>query len=128
MIHRFFFGARSVSTGHILMDDQDDEYMSVAGGAVGGTAAAEAEGTRTLLVTRDSITGYGLTLGGEQPVFVQTVRPGGAADRAGVKENDVIVKVNNRRVVTEATHQEVVNLIQGKKEETTLLLFRAFAF
>ena len=46
--------------------------------------------TRTLIVSRDPVTGYGLTLSGDQPVFVQTVKPGGAADRAGVKENDLI--------------------------------------
>ena len=74
---------------------------------------AEDDRTRTLIVTRDPVTGYGLTLGGEQPVYVQTVRPGGAADRAGVRENDVILKVNNRSVVTEASHHEVVSLIQG---------------
>ena len=74
----------------------------------------EEEECRTLTVVRDPSTGYGLTLGGEQPVYVQTVKPGGASDLAGVRENDVIVKVNNRRVVTEATHHEVVNMIQGQ--------------
>ena len=63
------------------------------------------------MVVRDSL-GYGLTLSGDQPVFVQTVRSGGAADRAGIRENDVIVKVNGRRV-TEASHTDVVNMIQG---------------
>ena len=52
-------------------------------------------------------------MSGDQPVFVQTVRPGGAADRAGVRENDVIVKVNGQNV-TEASHSEVVELIQGR--------------
>ncbi len=58
--------------------------------------------------------GYGLTLSGDQPVFVQTVRSGGAAFRAGIKENDIIVKVNGQ-FVTSASHTEVVNLIQGKQ-------------
>ena len=44
---------------------------------------------------------------------MQTVRPGGAADRAGVREHDIIVKVNGQRV-TEASHSEVVELIQGR--------------
>ena len=56
-----------------------------------------------------------MTLSGDQPVFVQTVRPGGAADRAGVREQDVIVKVNGHRVF-EASHTEVVELIQGRTE------------
>ncbi len=62
-------------------------------------------------MVRDS-QGYGLTLSGDQPVFVQTVRPGGAAFRAGIRENDVILRVNGRKV-TEASHTDVVNLIQG---------------
>jgi len=70
------------------------------------------ERSRTLIVRRDE-SGYGLTLSGDRPVFVQTVRPGGAADRAGVRENDVIVKVNGQNV-TEAGHSEVVELIQSK--------------
>ena len=63
-------------------------------------------------MVKDSV-GYGLTLSGDQPVFVQTVRPGGAAERAGIQENDVILKVNGQRV-TEASHTDVVALIQGR--------------
>jgi predicted metalloprotease with PDZ domain len=70
--------------------------------------------TRTLIVSRDPVTGYGLTLSGDQPVFVQTVKPGGAADRAGVRENDLILKVNGQPVVIDASHNEVVAMIQGK--------------
>ncbi len=43
---------------------------------------------------------------------MQTVRSNGAAERAGVREGDVIVKVDGRRV-TEALHTDVVALIQG---------------
>jgi C-terminal processing protease CtpA/Prc len=68
---------------------------------------------RHLLVKRDAL-GYGLTLSGDQPVFVQTVRPGGAAERSGIRENDVIVKVNGKKVL-DASHTDVVNLIQGRK-------------
>ena len=68
--------------------------------------------SRTLIVSRDQ-SGYGLTLSGDQPVFVQTVLQYGAADRAGVREQDIIVKVNGQRV-TEASHSEVVELIQGR--------------
>ena len=66
--------------------------------------------------------GYGLTLSGDQPVFVQTVRQGGAADRAGVRENDVIVKVNGQNV-TEASHSDVVELIQGRTNDHSGLRF-----
>ena len=64
-------------------------------------------------MNRDDQNGYGLTLSGDRPVSVQTVRPGGAADRAGVREKDVIVKVNGAHV-TQSTHTEVVDLISSK--------------
>merc|ERR1719295_924622 len=89
--------------------DPSGAAANVSNVSDGATGAMEEGINRTVIVVRDPMTGYGLTLGGEQPVYVQTVRPGGAADRAGVRENDVIVKVNSRRVVTEATHHEVVN-------------------
>jgi len=55
--------------------------------------------------------GYGLTLSGDKPTRVQTVRVGGASHRAGVREGDVIIKVNGQQV-TESSHGEVVKLIQ----------------
>jgi Rho guanine nucleotide exchange factor 11 len=79
------------------------------------SSSASSERTRTLKVTRDEQTGYGLTLSGDRPVSVQTVRPGGAAHAAGVREKDVIVKVNGAHV-THSTHTEVVDLISGKQQ------------
>ena len=70
------------------------------------------ERTRTLIVNRDEQSGFGLTLSGDRPVSVQTVRHGGAAGRAGIREKDVIVKVNGTHV-TQSTHTEVVDLIAG---------------
>jgi len=70
------------------------------------------ERTRTLIVNRDENSSFGLTLSGDRPVSVQTVRPGGSADRAGIREKDVIVKVNGKHV-TQSTHSEVVELIAG---------------
>ena len=64
-------------------------------------------------MVRDSA-GYGLILAGDQPVYVQSVRSGGAAARAGVREGDVIRRVNGR-LVTGDTHTDVVHLIQGKR-------------
>jgi len=68
------------------------------------------EKSRTLIVHKDE-GGYGLTLSGDKPTRVQTVRTGGAAQRAGVREGDVIIKVNGQQV-TECSHGEVVKLIQ----------------
>ena len=71
-----------------------------------------------MFVYRDDQFGFGLTLSGDRPVSVQTVRPGGAADRAGIQQQDVIVKVNGTHV-TQSTHGEVVELIAGR---TTFIL------
>ena len=68
------------------------------------------EKSRTLIVHKDEA-GYGLTLSGDKPTRVQTVKVGGASHRAGVREGDVIIKVNGQQV-TESSHGEVVKLIQ----------------
>jgi len=68
------------------------------------------EKCRTLIVHRDE-GGYGLTLSGDRPTRVQTVKAGGASHRAGVREGDVIIKVNGQQV-TESSHSEVVKQIQ----------------
>ena len=69
-----------------------------------------AERSRTLIIHKDEA-GYGLTLSGDKPTRVQTVRAGGASDRAGVRPGDVIIKVNGQQV-TESSHTDVVKLIQ----------------
>lgn len=97
---------RSESNSGDDFEDDDSKNLSIGAPPITGR-------TRTLIVSRDPVTGYGLTLSGDQPVFVQTVKPGGAADRAGVKENDLILKVNGQPVVTDASHNEVVAMIQG---------------
>ena len=81
--------------------------------------------SRNLVVVRDAL-GYGLTLSGDQPVFVQTVRAGGAAERAGIAENDVIVRVNGKKV-TEDSHTSVVNMIQGRNGNITLSLLNCLS-
>ena len=68
------------------------------------------ERSRTLIVHKDDA-GYGLTLSGDKPTRVQTVKEGGASDRAGVRPGDVIIKVNGQQV-TESSHTDVVQLIQ----------------
>lgn len=65
---------------------------------------------KNVVIQRDRC-GYGLTVSGDNPVFVLNVREGGAAQRAGVNVNDQIIKVNGTRV-THCTHVDVVNLIK----------------
>ncbi|XP_065322721.1 uncharacterized protein LOC135929908 isoform X2 [Gordionus sp. m RMFG-2023] len=66
---------------------------------------------RCLIIKKDH-KGYGLTVSGDNPVYVQSVRKDGAADRAGVREGDRIIKVNGN-LVTQANHLEVVRLIKA---------------
>ena len=101
---------QKLSTGDDEDFDDDASQNASSGMPIPGR-------TRTLIVSRDPVTGYGLTLSGDQPVFVQTVKPGGAADRAGVKENDLILKVNGQPVITDASHNEVVAMIQGNLKQ-----------
>uniref|UniRef100_A0A8C2KXR4 Rho guanine nucleotide exchange factor (GEF) 12a n=1 Tax=Cyprinus carpio TaxID=7962 RepID=A0A8C2KXR4_CYPCA len=56
--------------------------------------------------------GFGLTVSGDNPVFVQLVKQDGAAMRAGVQTGDRIIKVNGT-LVTQSNHVEVVELIKS---------------
>ncbi|CAF3659763.1 unnamed protein product [Rotaria sordida] len=46
---------------------------------------------KNVIIQRDRY-GYGLTVSGDNPVFVLNVREGGAAHRAGINMNDQIIK------------------------------------
>ncbi|XP_038624183.1 rho guanine nucleotide exchange factor 11 [Tachyglossus aculeatus] len=77
------------------------------------TTPAETPGLvqRCVVVQRDQH-GFGFTVSGDRVVLVQSVRPGGAALKAGVKEGDRIIKVNGT-MVTNSSHVEVVKLIKS---------------
>uniref|UniRef100_A0A673U7G6 Rho guanine nucleotide exchange factor 11 n=1 Tax=Suricata suricatta TaxID=37032 RepID=A0A673U7G6_SURSU len=66
---------------------------------------------RCVIIQKDQH-GFGFTVSGDRVVLVQSVRPGGAAMRAGVKEGDRIIKVNGT-MVTNSSHLEVVKLIKS---------------
>ncbi|XP_020614019.1 rho guanine nucleotide exchange factor 11-like isoform X3 [Orbicella faveolata] len=73
-----------------------------------------------VIIQRDE-KGYGLTVTGDNPVYVQSVKEGGAAYRTGVQVGDKIIKVNGT-LVTNYNHIEVVNLIKsGSYVALTLL-------
>ena len=57
-------------------------------GAIGITLPSDSEGTRDLL----------RAYGAEEGVFVQQVAPGGPADKAGIKEQDIITAINGKPV------------------------------
>ncbi|XP_041372908.1 rho guanine nucleotide exchange factor 11-like isoform X4 [Gigantopelta aegis] len=66
---------------------------------------------RCVIIQKDE-KGYGLTVSGDNPVFVQSVKQDGAAARAGVLQNDRIIKVNGT-LVTNRNHIDVVKLIKS---------------
>ncbi|XP_074634912.1 rho guanine nucleotide exchange factor 12-like isoform X1 [Acropora palmata] len=73
-----------------------------------------------VIIQRDE-KGYGLTVTGDNPVYVQSVKEGGAAHRTGVQVGDKIIKVNGT-LVTHFNHAEVVDLIKsGSYVALTLL-------
>ncbi|XP_059087726.1 uncharacterized protein LOC131884098 isoform X3 [Tigriopus californicus] len=82
------------------------DYLSVRG-----------MGKERILVVAKENGSYGLTLSGDKPVYVQTVRSSGPAYRAGIRENDVIIRVNGTSVVG-SLHAEVVDMIQGHESVT----------
>lgn len=75
---------------------------------------------RCVIIQRDE-NGFGLTVSGDNPVFVQMVKEDGAAMRAGVQTGDRIMKVNGT-LVTQSNHIDVVKLIKsGSYVALTLL-------
>ncbi|XP_023037751.1 uncharacterized protein LOC6640155 isoform X3 [Drosophila willistoni] len=65
----------------------------------------------TLTVRKDE-NGYGMKVSGDNPVFVESVKPGGAAQIAGLVAGDMILKVNKQEVRLEK-HPTVVSLIKA---------------
>ncbi|XP_076002121.1 rho guanine nucleotide exchange factor 12 isoform X2 [Genypterus blacodes] len=66
---------------------------------------------RCVIIQKDE-NGFGLTVSGDNPVFVQLVKEDGAAMLAGVQTGDRIIKVNGT-LVTRSNHVEVVKLIKS---------------
>ncbi|XP_033119651.1 rho guanine nucleotide exchange factor 11-like isoform X3 [Anneissia japonica] len=77
---------------------------------------------RSVIVQKDE-RGYGLTVSGDNPVFVQNVKDYGAAYKAGVRQGDRIIKVNGT-LVTQSNHMEVVNMIKAGSYVALTLLGR----
>lgn len=64
-----------------------------------------------LIIQKDR-SGYGMKVSGENPVFVDSVKEGGAAFRAGLHAADMILRVNGQ-MVKFSTHAEVVQLMKA---------------
>lgn len=70
----------------------------------------------TITVNKDE-KGYGMKVSGDNPVYVQSVKEGGAAEKAGLHSGDKIMKVNGVNVA-HSTHTEVVELIKSANQVT----------
>ncbi|CAF2982227.1 unnamed protein product [Rotaria socialis] len=53
---------------------------------------------KNVIIQRDRF-GYGLTVSGDNPVYVLSVREGGAAHRAGINISDQIIKVKKAFII-----------------------------
>ncbi|XP_066599508.1 rho guanine nucleotide exchange factor 12-like isoform X2 [Prorops nasuta] len=81
--------------------------------SVGG-GVAEAAPVVTLVIYKD-VAGYGMKVSGDNPVYVNSVKEGGAAARAGLHAGDKIIKVNGVNVM-QSTHTDVVELIKSSTQ------------
>ncbi|TSL16103.1 Na(+)/H(+) exchange regulatory cofactor NHE-RF3 [Bagarius yarrelli] len=74
--------------------------------------------------------GYGFHLNGIQGVYGQYIKDvvkGGAADRAGLKDDDIVVEVNGVNI-EQSTHEEAVNLIRSSGHTLELLVAEKDAY
>jgi PDZ domain len=85
------------------------ENLTSPGGANGGEKAKPE--LLDLVINKDK-NGYGMKVSGENPVFVDSVKDGGAAQRAGLNAADMILRVNGHNVRF-STHAEVVQLMKA---------------
>jgi hypothetical protein len=87
---------------------------SFRGGGAGGAESGELDHDQlNVIFQRDEARGYGLTVFGDNPVFVQSVTEKGPAAGAGLKRGDRIVRVNGK-FVSRSNHVEVVDLIKAE--------------
>lgn len=78
---------------------------------------------KSVIIHRDE-NGFGLRVGGQNPIFVDHVHENGAAWKAGVRKDDLIIKVNGT-LVRSYDHQRVVHMIQNCTPFVNLTLHSA---
>ncbi|XP_011861352.1 PREDICTED: rho guanine nucleotide exchange factor 12 isoform X3 [Vollenhovia emeryi] len=87
--------------------------VGAGAGAISG-GAIEPAPIATLVIYKDDA-GFGMKVSGDNPVYVQSVKEGGAAARAGLHAGDKIIKVNGVNVM-QSTHTDVVQLIKSSTQ------------
>lgn len=76
--------------------------------------------TRNVIIRKEA-NGYGITISGDNPVFIQTVKPNSAAYNAGARANDRIIKINGT-LVTKLDHTAVVKMLKDCDSYVALTL------
>lgn len=76
----------------------------------------------SILLRRDE-RGYGMTMRSTGPVVVQSVRPGGVAEKSGISPGDALVKINGTYVY-DKDHDEVIKYIKSAGSFLELTLER----
>ncbi|KAM9342274.1 Na(+)/H(+) exchange regulatory cofactor NHE-RF3 [Pholidichthys leucotaenia] len=90
--------------------------------AASGVVRQDSKPKLCYLVRTKSGFGFSLrSVNGERGVFMTEVTPGGAADRAGVKEEDRLIEINGENIEI-LTHDQVVDRMKAAGETIMLLL------
>ncbi|XP_063961799.1 delphilin-like isoform X2 [Lytechinus pictus] len=79
-----------------------------------------ARGKRIVTVNRAGGS-FGFVLAGDNPVIIETIDRGGAAERAGLRTGDRIMRLNGLNV-RKKTHDELVELLKGSGSTPTLVV------
>ncbi|XP_078692751.1 delphilin-like isoform X1 [Branchiostoma floridae x Branchiostoma belcheri] len=76
--------------------------------------------TRAVVIEKGQAS-FGFVLRGHSPVYIESIEPGSASDRAGLKVGDHLLKLNGLDV-SSATHKKVITLLQGSGSKPTLVV------
>ncbi|XP_061741215.1 delphilin isoform X1 [Nerophis ophidion] len=87
---------------------------------IAGHSAGAATNCRTVRVCKGNMS-FGFTLRGHAPVWIDSVIPGSAADKAGLKPGDRILFLNGLDMRT-SSHEKVVSMLQGSGAMPTLVV------
>nr|XP_061805768.1 delphilin [Nerophis lumbriciformis] len=87
---------------------------------IAGHSGGSATNCRTVRVCKGNMS-FGFTLRGHAPVWIDSVIPGSAADKAGLKPGDRIMFLNGLDMRT-SSHEKVVSMLQGSGAVPTLVV------
>ncbi|XP_061605353.1 delphilin isoform X3 [Phyllopteryx taeniolatus] len=87
---------------------------------IAGHSGGSATSCRTVRVCKGNMS-FGFTLRGHAPVWIDSVIPGSAADKAGLKPGDRILFLNGLDMRT-SSHEKVVSMLQGSGAMPTLVV------